>query len=370
MPTQQHDRRAIAAADTAAPGAESGTMRFRAATLEEAIAVAEQSLGTRVRVVAANRIRRGGIGGFFAADLGVEVTVALDEETIEQALERLVAETAAEERAQWTTRPRHADAAPPVGAPPLPPSVAPTAPRPGDAPQVLRVEQIIEELQALTAAPLFGDDRVRPTLARMRRPETVAPAAFPAPIAAPAAPAAPVAPAVAAPAVAAPAPASAPTTAFASPATFTAAPTGAVSADAPVGVPSIRLEPVRPPAVTTPPPVQRHAGGHAAFPPSAAEVARAAAAAAVEKAEAQRREAPLPAVGAPAPGQPPVRTEHPLARPGAAPSQRQVELAIAAADQLIESLKHDHDGGRLSVRVVLRTGDQREVEAAAEWEAP
>lgn len=37
-------------------------------------------------VVAANRIRRGGIGGFFASDLGVEVTVALDDETMEQAL--------------------------------------------------------------------------------------------------------------------------------------------------------------------------------------------------------------------------------------------------------------------------------------------
>jgi hypothetical protein len=53
----------------------------------------------------------------------------------------------------------------------------------------------------------------------------------------------------------------------------------------------------------------------------------------------------------------------------AAPSQRQVELAVAATDQLIESLKREDGLKRLSVRVVLRTGDHREVEAEAEWEA-
>ena len=52
-----------------------------------------------------------------------------------------------------------------------------------------------------------------------------------------------------------------------------------------------------------------------------------------------------------------------------APSRRQVELAVAATDQLIESLTRDEGVKRLSVRVVLRTGDQREVEAEAEWEA-
>ncbi len=52
-----------------------------------------------------------------------------------------------------------------------------------------------------------------------------------------------------------------------------------------------------------------------------------------------------------------------------APSRRQVELAVAATDQLIESLKRDEGVKRLSVRVVLRTGDQREVEAEAEWES-
>ena len=52
-----------------------------------------------------------------------------------------------------------------------------------------------------------------------------------------------------------------------------------------------------------------------------------------------------------------------------APSRRQVELAVAATDQLIESLKRDEGVKRLSVRVVLRTSDQREVEAEAEWES-
>jgi hypothetical protein len=52
-----------------------------------------------------------------------------------------------------------------------------------------------------------------------------------------------------------------------------------------------------------------------------------------------------------------------------APSRRQVELAVAATDQLIESLKRDEGVKRLSVRVVLRTADQREVEAEAEWES-
>jgi hypothetical protein len=51
------------------------------------------------------------------------------------------------------------------------------------------------------------------------------------------------------------------------------------------------------------------------------------------------------------------------------PSQRQVELAVAATDQLIESLQRETGVKRLSVRVVLRTGDHCAVEAQAEWEA-
>ncbi|MEX1107064.1 MAG: hypothetical protein WEB78_12770, partial [Ilumatobacteraceae bacterium] len=186
MPLQQTERQAKqaagATASAAAPGAE--TMRFRAASLDEAIAVAEHSLGTRVRVVAANRIRRGGIGGFFASDLGVEVTVALDDETIEQALERLVAETAADGRDEWlgdtrqdtVTLSGRADSPMPAGdsTSGASPTIdirdqVVTTPGRDSRPTMVRVEQIIEELQALTAAPLFGDNRVRPTLARMRR---------------------------------------------------------------------------------------------------------------------------------------------------------------------------------------------------------
>ena len=54
---------------------------------------------------------------------------------------------------------------------------------------------------------------------------------------------------------------------------------------------------------------------------------------------------------------------------GSGPSQRQVELAVAAADQLIESLTRDESVKRLSVRIVLRTAGNDEVEAGAEWES-
>ncbi|MCU1361108.1 MAG: hypothetical protein JWN99_2397, partial [Ilumatobacteraceae bacterium] len=56
------------------------------------------------------------------------------------------------------------------------------------------------------------------------------------------------------------------------------------------------------------------------------------------------------------------------AEPAAEPSQRQVELAVAATDQLIESLQRE-GVRRMSVRIILRTGDQSAVEAEAEWEA-
>ncbi|MEI6495051.1 MAG: hypothetical protein WCO88_00165 [Actinomycetota bacterium] len=79
----------------------SDTMKFRGPTLEDAVALAEQSLGSRVKVIAAHRIRRGGIGGFFAADLGIEVEVTLESETIEDALERLINSSGTDERAQW-----------------------------------------------------------------------------------------------------------------------------------------------------------------------------------------------------------------------------------------------------------------------------
>ena len=76
-------------------------MKFRGATYDAAVEAAQEALGPRVKVVAADRIRRGGIGGFFATELGVEVSVALHDETVDQALERLVAATAEEESSRW-----------------------------------------------------------------------------------------------------------------------------------------------------------------------------------------------------------------------------------------------------------------------------
>ena len=76
-------------------------VKFRGATYDAAVEAAQQALGPRVKVIAADRIRRGGIGGFFATELGVEVSVALHDETVDQALERLVAATAEEDRSRW-----------------------------------------------------------------------------------------------------------------------------------------------------------------------------------------------------------------------------------------------------------------------------
>jgi hypothetical protein len=363
MPLQQTERQAKQTAGTsAAPASDPGadTMRFRAATLDEAIAVAEHSLGTRVRVVAANRIRRGGIGGFFASDLGVEVTVALDEETIEQALERLVAETAADERDQWLGHDRQdtvtlsgrADSPMPSGV--RPPSaerdhrdniVTAPAPAPASAPgraagpTMVRVEQIIEELQALTAAPLFGDERVRPTFARMRREADERAAA-----------------------------AAAHEAAAAMPVTRHEEVPVARHEELPVRHDEV---PVRQVVAIVPP-------ARPSFPPSPGEIAKAAAAAAAAKSHTFRRELRTPStvIETPEPVEPAQQVSPPEPAPApnrpassSAPSRRQVELAVAAADQLIESLKHDDGVKRLSVRVVLRTGDQREVEAEAEWEA-
>jgi flagellar biosynthesis GTPase FlhF len=95
----------VSAADPdIASAKEAQPLRFRGATLDDAIETAEAALGGRARVLAANHIRRGGIGGFFASDLGVEVSVVPDEETIEDALRRIVKETAAQEREGWRDR--------------------------------------------------------------------------------------------------------------------------------------------------------------------------------------------------------------------------------------------------------------------------
>lgn len=501
------------AAATAAPSApgpsgvhdDADTMRFRAATLEEAIALAEHSLGARVRVVAANRIRRGGIGGFFASDLGVEVTVSLDDETMEDALARLVAESEADERARWSTRaaapptapatPTHlaaepddgtrsllesfaaiaaragaiADAAPAapvasaaaIAAPVIPATapagptdafgspdvaphavnpvlaevlaaimaeaaqardlelagadddadayvsdpyvsdpyevrevrrpVAPATPTPAVAtppvahvdppvrhhpsPTMVRVEQIIEELSAITAAPVFGDERARPTTGRRRlfdvggararggaargdeAATTVRPTLpDPAPARPKALPTLPPRPSDIARAAAA-ASAASHERLFRTPAA-----TDTVPAEEAVVEPTVTA----PAAVEVAP--QAEVAPHAevevdTMPVSATEAPRLA------ERPASTRRLQVPVRHADGSGDAPVPPATGVVPSANAPSRRQVELAVAAADQLIESLSREDGVKRLSVRVVLRTGDQREVEAEAEWEA-
>lgn len=53
-----------------------GLRRFRGSTVDEALDAAKRDLGDDLEIVEANRIRRGGLGGFFATDLGIEVIVA------------------------------------------------------------------------------------------------------------------------------------------------------------------------------------------------------------------------------------------------------------------------------------------------------
>lgn len=83
--------------------------RFRAPTFDEAVALANAELGEHLEIVEANRIRRGGLGGFFATDLGVEVAArAVRAASVERpdpelgtgsAIERLMARAESEERA-------------------------------------------------------------------------------------------------------------------------------------------------------------------------------------------------------------------------------------------------------------------------------
>lgn len=82
------------------------TLKFRGPSYDEAVQAAEDALGTRPRVLAAHRIQRGGIGGFFATDLGVEVEVEVPGEDVDETLDRLVesdggSDTADDDRAAW-----------------------------------------------------------------------------------------------------------------------------------------------------------------------------------------------------------------------------------------------------------------------------
>lgn len=373
------------------------TMSFRAATLDEAIALAERSLGARVRVVAANRIRRGGIGGFFAADLGVEVSVTLDEETIEQALERLVAESAVEERAQWLAQ---------VGAGSHAAGVA--APAIADDDLVGRIEAALATPTAAPrrsaglAAPSGFDRGAAGTTGARRDPELTARAAS-VPAGDPFDPRADdprqrrhletgldgyvhAGPDAGPDAGLDDLPEPDERTAAEPPAmvrveqileelqALTAqSPFSAERRQRRVAVAAPQPDPV--PAVVVP--------TLPTLPPRPVDLARAAAAAADAAASAAAPSAAEPVarpVAAPAPVLPaaapvsivsPDAATVPAAASGTAePSQHQVELAIAAADQLIDALKREDGARRLSVRVVLRSGDQREVAAEVEWEAP
>lgn len=398
---------------TPPPRDDNDSMQFRGPTLEEAIALAEQSLGARVRVVAANRIRRGGIGGFFASDLGVEVTVALDDETIEQALERLVSETAADERHQWmsaqsavaapaarsgrweastsTARPAptvSSTAAASAAAVTTLESLMPSAPARTEPTTMVRVEQIIEELQHLTAAPLFGGGATRYGGRRPIEPMPTEP---------------PAAPAVEAVVDAL---ADAIGVQRSPVAAAQVAAVEAMAAD-PSGTPALRFEPSAGGStvdlavdafVARARPGTASAVTSVTAPMTATTMTDSTMSETVAMTEHETSAATEPWVDVDAPDTiddsdvavaaaayevtvpaPSTRVLHaaaeidvaPTARPASssAPSRRQVELAIAATDQLMESLKREDGVKRLSVRVVLRTGDQREVEAAAEWEA-
>jgi hypothetical protein len=118
-------------------------VKFRGATYDLAVEAAQHALGPRVKVVAADRIRRGGIGGFFATELGVEVSVGLHDETVDQALERLVAATAEEESSRWFEQLN---------------SIAPsTAPAPTPATSANPEPSMT---QLLTARAVVGDDTI------------------------------------------------------------------------------------------------------------------------------------------------------------------------------------------------------------------
>ncbi|MFT7502635.1 MAG: flagellar biosynthesis GTPase FlhF [Gammaproteobacteria bacterium] len=57
--------------------------RFRGSTYDEALTAAADELGQKLRVIEANRIRRGGLGGFFATDLGVEISVVAEPDDLD-----------------------------------------------------------------------------------------------------------------------------------------------------------------------------------------------------------------------------------------------------------------------------------------------
>lgn len=350
------------------PTADADVMKFRAPTLEEAIAAAEDALGGKVTVVEANRIRRGGIGGFFSTDLGVEVSVVPEDESIDEALERLVAESEADERRQWQRRARSAAREEAAAQSPSPVTLDPDM----FVPEPAEPEISMQALRAMATLPVEEQPfapratrRLRPStemvsatdiVAELRQlAEPVMPAAAPA---APAPRAAAPAPADA-PRAAAPAPAPAPVAARAAAPTFDLVQRAADVATAGRAALTEEAPARRPAKLASPAPAR---------PAVAERIVRGDDGPAVISTETNvqpARTAPVTADVVPAAEVDVV----PIRRSAAAPSRRHVELTLAAADQLIDSLSRSGSAQRLSVRVVLRSGDQREVEAEAHWEA-
>ena len=395
------------------------TLRFRAPSLEEAVALAEQSLGTRVRVVAANRIRRGGVGGFFAADLGVEVIVTPASETVEDALERLINDSADEERTQWTAE-RSAEPIFERGDAPIG-RAASTTHDDLDMPGRRWLLDQADTLPAATSeaiqAALAGAGERQPRRAAVTpvdpSDQTTNPSSWWEPPAADRDRTANTFADLVARLAAEEEPERVPrgvdvidlltalagnrdSAEFDDPAPDTEVPVITATKDVAVAPTAespglIRVEKIieELQALTASPRLltamkQRHAAPVESGP-TVEPVVDSSAAAVVDQKSAL--------LGTPRALVPPVDVAPEVAPAdraaaemtidvvadvdqsmfdeprGSGPSQRQVELAVAAADQLIESLTRDESVKRLSVRIVLRTAGNDEVEAGAEWES-
>ncbi len=399
------------------PTAEQETMRFRASTLEEAISAAEQSLGARVVVNEANRIRRGGIGGFFASDMGVEVVVSLADETMDQALERLVSESGADERTSWQERrtsKRSESASPESPEVPEAPPLAPFAEEvrrdairrelsrrlanPADELVVDSVDvgtaAIVGELRAIAEDETASYRRVQEAAERLSADSFLHDGDTPR---------------------YSDQPEQRPTRRLGSPSVATAATSrlgvpaamarAVVVAPQPTTNQPVALESIIAEVLTERLPSERavierikiermlaDCPAPRLVEESFADLDDLSTTTDVEESAHEPAALHLvrPTLTPPVPPAPvptmvptmvaqttvevvPVTAADVLAtqrqRNSGPPSRRHVELAVAAADQLIDSLSRSGSVQRLSVRVVLRSGDQREVEAEAQWEA-
>jgi hypothetical protein len=425
------------------PTVDEQTMKFRAATLEEAIAAAERAIGGSVTVHEAHRIRRGGIGGFFATDLGVEVTVSPGAESIDEAIERVVRNAMGEELPGLGTiaTPRldrstdSMSGATSVGR-------AAFARALGDADEIAfvtddpdaagpwvtaAVRSINPTVPPRPLRPALTDDDVlelhqedpmsrrphglpTPAESMVDRIADVAELSSPAtdriidelrtlaaPAAAPVRAMGPTGPSSTSPRRRLGSPSrdlladvlertpSAPSPAAAAAAAATeieaiVAEAVARSMSEDLASPPVS-RPAAPPTRAVPPSIDDSRSRESRPTRPLASVPSTPAPAVVSA------PAPMPAVPMAQPVIEPavelatsVEVEHvpaastevvaaPRQRPAGPPSRRHVELAIAAADQLIDSLSRGGNVQRLSIRVRLRSGDHREVEAEAQWEA-